>query len=218
MTLSRVAIALCAITLAQAQQSDIRRENIEWTDVWFPNSNAHDLPRVLLVGDSITRGYFAAVEKALTGKAYVARIATSKAIGDPALITELTALMSEVKFDIVHFNIGMHGWAYTEDEYRTHLPDLLAAIRKGAPAAKLVFATTTPVRKDKDGGATNPRIVERNRAARELFGKEGVPIDDLHALMLPHADLHSDDVHFNPEGSAMLAAQVADSITKLLPH
>ena len=35
--------------------------------------------------------------------------------------------------------------------------------------------------------------------------------------MAPHTDLHTDDVHFNPEGSAMMGAQVAAEIAKLLP-
>ena len=199
-----------------AQDRKILRENIEWTDVWFPNSNDHDLPRVALIGDSITRGYFAAVEGHLKGKAYCARIATSKAIGDPALPTQLATLLPEAKFDVVHFNIGMHGWAYSEDEYRQYLPELLAAIRKGAPGAKLIWASTTPVRKDKAEGASNERIAARNRIAREFFEKQGIPVDDLHAAMADHADLHSDDVHFNPQGSAILAAQVAESVEKLL--
>jgi len=218
MTICRTAAAVALLAgLSFAQQSEIRRENIEWTDVWFPNSNSHDLPRVLLIGDSITRAYFPAVEKNLQGKAYCARIATSKAIGDPALLTELATLMSEAKFDVVHFNIGMHGWAYTEDEYRAHLPELLATIRRAAPGARLIWASTTPVRKDKESGPSNTRIADRNRIARNLFTREGIPSDDLGALMLSHSDLHSDDVHFNAEGSAMIASQVADAILKALP-
>jgi hypothetical protein len=209
--------AMLVVVAGQAQESRIRRENIEWTDVWFPNSNDHDLPRVALIGDSITRAYFTAVETNLKGKAYCARIATSKAVGDPALATQLATFLPEAKFDVVHFNIGMHGWAYSEEEYREYLPELLAAIRKGAPGAKLVWASTTPVRKDKAPGPSNERIAARNRIAREYFSKQGIPVDDLYAAIAEHADLHSDDVHFKPEGSAILAASVAASVEKLLP-
>ena len=114
--------------------------------------NRSDLPRVLLIGDSITRAYFKGVEQNLRGKAYCARIATSKAIGDPALTAELHIFLNEAKFDVVHFNIGMHGWAYSEDEYRKHLPELLKVVRKDAPAAKLIWASTTLVRKDREPG------------------------------------------------------------------
>ena len=206
-------IAYCQ---APSAESKVRREAIEWCDVWIPYSNQTDLPRVLLIGDSITKGYYSGVERNLRSKAYVARLATSKAIGDPALLLQLRAFLAETRFDVVHFNIGMHGWAYTEDEYRGNLPGVLAAIRQGAPGAKLIWASTTPVRKDKDGGPTNQRIQTRNLLAREYFTGQGIPTDDLHALMAPHPDLHSDDVHFNSAGCAMLAGQVAREVSKQL--
>src|SRR5262249_24507246 len=158
-----------------AQDGQPRRENIEWTDVWFPNSNNHDLPRVLLIGDSITRAYFAAVESKLKGKAYCARIATSKAVGDPALPAQLSVFLTDARFVVVHFNIGMHGWDYSEDDYRQSLPALLSAIRKGAPGAKLIWASTTPVRKDKSPGPSNDRIAARNKIAHEFFAQQGIP-------------------------------------------
>ena len=199
-----------------AAQRPIHRESTEWTDAWFPNSNGKDLPRVLLIGDSITRAYFPAVEKALAGKAYAGRIATSKAIGDPALPQEIALLASEYKFDVIHLNIGMHGWEYSEEDYKTYLPELVAAVRKAAPEAKLIWASTTPVRKDREKGASNSRIERRNAIAREFCKAAGIPIDDLYATIAPHVELHSDDIHFNPEGSALLAKQVADSILPLL--
>jgi hypothetical protein len=214
--LKTAALAALIVASIHAQDRSIRRENIEWTDVWFPNSNDHDLPRVALIGDSITRAYYAGVESYLKGKAYCARIATSKAVGDPALPAQLATFLTEAKFDVVHFNIGMHGWDYSEDEYRRYLPELLAAVRKGAPGAKLIWASTTPVRKDKSPGPSNERIAARNRIAREFFEKQNIPIDDLNAAMAEHSDLHSDDVHFNPEGSKMLAAQVGASVEKAL--
>jgi lysophospholipase L1-like esterase len=184
----------------------------------MPNMTRTDLPRVMLIGDSITRGYFAGVEQELKGKAYCARVATSKAIGDPALLAELKTFLAEANFDVIHFNVGLHGWDYTEQEYRRHLPELLATIRKAAPKAKLIWASTTPLRKDQLTGATNRRVEERNAIAREYFSRERIPIDDLHTLMAPHADLHSDDFHFTPEGCSMLAAQVAREIAKVLPE
>ena len=52
-------LSMLALTVSAAE---VKRENIEWLDVWLPNSNDHDLPRVLLIGDSITRGYGKQVE------------------------------------------------------------------------------------------------------------------------------------------------------------
>jgi hypothetical protein len=193
-----------------------RRESIEWCDAWIPHMKDADLPRVMLIGDSITRGYYSGVEERLKGKAYVARIATSKAIGDPALLDEVKVFLTQAKFQVVHFNVGMHGWDYNETEYANHLPDLLKTIRKAAPGAKLIWAHTTPVRKDRERGANNPRISERNRIAAAFFAKHRIPVDDLHQLMLPTPEMHSDDVHFNKEGNVKLAAQVAAEVAKLL--
>ena len=64
----------------------VSRESIEWLDVWVPQANQEELPRVLLIGDSITRGYYPGVESRLKGKASCARLATSKSLCDPALL------------------------------------------------------------------------------------------------------------------------------------
>jgi lysophospholipase L1-like esterase len=195
----------------------IKREGTEWCDVWMPDSNQSNVPRVLLIGDSITRGYFPAVEALLQGKASCARLSTSKSVGDPALATEITAFLSESKYDVIHFNNGMHGWDYTEDEYRQYLPEMLRAIRQAAPGAKLIWASTTPVRADIPAGPSNSRIDARNAIAREFFQHKEIPIDDLHALMAQHGDLHSDDVHYTDAGYSVAAQQVAGQILAALP-
>src|SRR4051812_35843495 len=85
------------------------RESIEWLDIWMPHTNDHGLPRVLLIGDSITRGYGKQVESNLKDKAYVARLASSKSLGDPALLEQVALVLREQSFEAIHFNNGMHG-------------------------------------------------------------------------------------------------------------
>jgi hypothetical protein len=66
------------------------------------------------------------------------------------------------QFDVVHFNNGMHGWAYSEEEYGRALPGLLQVIRKCAPNAKLIWANTTPVRSGegmRDFNERNIRVI-----------------------------------------------------------
>ena len=208
------ALLLASLLLA----AEPRRESIEWCDAWLPHMKDSALPRVMLIGDSITRGYYSSVEEQLKTQAYVARIATSKAIGDPALLTEIQTFLSQAKFDIVHVNIGMHGWDYTEAEYKKHLPSLLKLIKKAEPTAKIIWAQTTPVRKDRERGATNTRISARNQIAKAFFDSKQIPVNDLHALMQGHNELHSDDIHFNKEGSNLLATQVAATIRKQLAN
>jgi len=78
--------------------AQVSREDIEWLDVWLPHTNDHKLPRVLLIGDSITRGYYPDVEKALAGRTYVARLSTSKSLGDAALLKEIALILSEERY------------------------------------------------------------------------------------------------------------------------
>jgi len=46
---------------------------------------------------------------------------------------------------------------------------------------------------------------------------EKIPIVDLNEAVRGHPELHSDNVHFNGQGSQVLAASICTAITKLLP-
>jgi hypothetical protein len=125
--------------------------------------------------------------------------------------------MMGLKLAVIHFNNGMHGWGYSDEQYAAGLPGMIAALREGAPQAMLLWVSTTPVLHDSTNGqSTNARIDERNRLAASLMAKEAIAIDDQHALMLKHQDTHNGDVHFTEEGSAIQAAQVAESIRHAL--
>jgi len=93
---------------ADSQYTSSSFESIEWCDLWVSHANETNLPRVLLIGDSITRAYYPEVEKNLAGKAYVGRLASSAFISDPILLKEVAMVLDEYKFDVIHFNNGMH--------------------------------------------------------------------------------------------------------------
>ena len=217
------ALTLCALSAAAQTHLPIT-EKIEWTWTDRPDSSIAGLPNVLLEGDSITRGYYPAVAKDLAGVANVYLFATSCSSGDPRLPGQLRDYFSmmSLKFAVIHFNNGMHGWAYTDEQYAAGLPGMIDVLREGAPQATLIWASITPVLHDSTasaatGGSSNARIDERNRLAAAVMSKEGIATDDQHALMLAHQDTHDGDVHFTEAGSAMQAAQVAQSIRQALP-
>jgi len=54
--------------------------------------------RVLLIGDSITHGYYPEVQARLKAQAYVARLTTSKSVGDPALLDEVALVLRQPDF------------------------------------------------------------------------------------------------------------------------
>jgi lysophospholipase L1-like esterase len=195
------------------------RESIEWCDIWISHANETNLPRVLLIGDSITRAYYPEVEKHLAGKAYVARLATSRFISDPVLLQEIALVLNNTKFDIIHFNNGMHGWQHSEKEYGDAFPRFLATIKAHAPSAKLIWANTTTLKVSPlsdQNQSSDERIAKRNAIALKYIKPEGIDVDDLNLLVKGHPKYHSDNVHFNKQGIALQATQVAAHIEKLL--
>ncbi len=154
-----VAIVVISATLAGPSLSssafavaESKPEEIEWTWEVRPQHADASLPNVLLVGDSSSRNYFPQVTRDLKGVANVYLMASSICVGDPQLPEELVsfAKMQGVPFRVVHFNNGMHGWDYSEAEYKAGFPAYLAALHQIAPGSAFIWATTTPVRKNKD--------------------------------------------------------------------
>jgi hypothetical protein len=195
-------------------------EEIEWTWEVRPPHPDPKLPNVLLLGDSISRNYFPQVGKDLAGIANVYLMASSTSVGDPRLphqIAEFAAMENE-HFRVVHFNNGMHGWAYSEAQYRAAFPGFLRSVHSllGKDGA-LIWANTTPVKAGAENGATNSRIDQRNAIAQTIVEAVGIPIDDQHALMMKHLDLYLDSVHFNPVGAGIQGDQAATTIRAALP-
>ncbi|WP_437231019.1 SGNH/GDSL hydrolase family protein [Planctomicrobium sp. SH661] len=213
--------SLLLITSAFLLAGEPARERIEWIDIWITDADKEELPRVLLVGDSITRGYFGGVENQLAGKAYCARLTTSKCVSDPTFNDDLLVLLKQYKFAAIHFNNGLHGWGFTEDQYRDGLKETLTLLKENSQGAKIIWTTTTPMRDTADLSKMQEmtaRVIERNRLADELTKGQEIVTDDLFELVKDHPEWQSPDgVHFNGQGNEAMARQVADSVLKVLP-
>ena len=125
--------------------------------------------------------------------------------------------MEAVPFSVVHFNNGMHGWNYSEAEYKAAFPSFLVALHQIAPKASFLWATTTPVKVDAMPGPTNLRIQVRNNIAHLFISRAKIRIDDQHELMVHHGDQYEDNVHFNTAGAVAQGEQVAQAIHSMLP-
>jgi hypothetical protein len=209
--------AFFASTLS-AQQKSIP-ETIEWTWEVRPAQANPSLPNVLLIGDSLTRNLFPEVTKDLEGTANVYLFSASTSVGDPRLTRQIAEFvkMEGVHFRVVHFNNGMHGWKYSEAQFRAGFPAYLREVEKLVPSRKdLIWATITPVLPTASGGATNARIDARNSIALSFVQAAGIRVDHQHALMLKHQNLHQDPIHFNKKGSDMEGDQAAALIRQSL--
>ncbi|WAC18554.1 FAD-dependent oxidoreductase [Luteolibacter sp. SL250] len=179
------------------------------------------LPRVLIIGDSISIGYTPGVRELLKGKANVLRIPGNGSSTSHGL-ANLGKWLGDAKWDVIHFNFGLHdaklppeGIRHSEPEqYEKNLRELVKQLQ--ATGAKLIFATTTPV---PDGGNLAPdrrfaEVKAYNEAALRVMKENNVTINDLNTAMQPHAAeyLRPKDVHYTKEGSAFLADRVAAAI------
>lgn len=182
--------------------------------------DAAGLPRVLLIGDSISIGYTLPTRKLLEGKANVHRIPTNG--GDTNRgISSLEKWLGEKKWDVIHFNWGLHDLRRPDGtthqvllaQYEKNLGELVRLLKKSGAA--LIWASTTPV---PEGGVKPPRsdqdVVAYNAAAKRVMDENGVTINDLYAYALPVLGeiQRPVNVHFSTEGSQKLAGKVAAAI------
>jgi hypothetical protein len=210
------ALLLAAAIAATPFQQQVHLEGTEWTNVWVPNAPKNDLPRILLVGDSITQAYYGGVSSSLSGRAYVARITSSRSICDPHYLRELDILLDQYKFELVHFNNGLHGFGYSEDEYAASLKMVVVHLAERFKPEDLVWAESTPLRETPKNAERNQRIKVRNQAAEKLMNASGIRVNRLARLMLLHNDLHSDDYHWKGEAIKLQADQTSAILIKLL--
>ena len=189
------------------------------------------LPRVLLLGDSISIGYTLPTREMLAGKANVHRPATNCGPTTNG-VTNLDSWLGDKKWDVIHFNFGLHDLKYVDEaskntspdkgrpqvslaDYEKNLEQMVQRMKK--TGAVLIFATTTPVPPG-EPQRVHDDAVKYNAAARRVMEKHGVRINDLHAFCLPRLKeiQRPANVHFTPEGSEALAAEVAKAIEAAL--
>jgi lysophospholipase L1-like esterase len=169
------------------------------------------LPRVLLIGDSVSRGYTQAARKALMGKANVHR-APANCGPTASGIKNIEVWLGNGKWDVIHFNFGIHDRNTPAADYTQRLEQLIERMKK--TGAKLVWASTTPIPDDLPKKQTAASIVEHNAIAAKLMDQHGIPTDDLFAAITPHlAEMQNpNDVHFNNKGYDFLGEVVAKAI------
>jgi arylsulfatase A-like enzyme len=189
-----------------------------------PIADDPKLPRVLLIGDSISIGYTLEVRKLLAGKVNLHRIPVN---GGPTTrgVEQLDQWLGTGRWDVIHFNWGLHDLRImTNGQHQVELEQYEANLRRlveklKAIGAKLIWASTTPVPEGKLNPPRRPADVPRyNEAALRVMKEFGVSVNDLYAFALPRlseSQLPS-NVHFKPVGSAQLAKPVAEAIAAAL--
>ncbi len=193
------------------------------------------LPRVLIVGDSISIGYTPYLKNFLRGLATVSHNPGNA--GDTWRgLKGLDRWLGKTKWDLIHFNWGLWDLAWrkqtphgpkgldkkkgrltsTPEQYGRNLRALVKRLEK--TGARLVWATTTPVPPGEPGRFQGD-AARYNQVAAAIMKKEGIPTDDLYAQVKSwKEDLHirPGNVHFGKKGYERLGLAAAAAILKAL--
>src|SRR5207249_6289812 len=107
------------------------------------------LPRVLIVGDSISIGYTPPAAKLLEGKANIHH-KPGNASDTVTGVKNLKKWLGDSKWDVIHFNWGLHDIKLGTGKHQVSIDDYEKSLRELVKTmkttnAKLIWATTTPV-------------------------------------------------------------------------
>ena len=191
-----------------------------------------NLPRVLLIGDSISIGYTVPVREKLAGVANVHRPPMNCGPSSRGVVT-LDRWLGEGKWDVIHWNFGLHDLKFIDDEgnratpetghqqvppeqYRKNLRDIGKRLK--ATGATVIWRNTTPV-PDGTGFRRQGDAVTYNQIAAEVMTELGISTHDLYTYAKEHeAEIQRpQNVHYTSEGSDRLGAEVARVIREALP-
>ncbi|MCB9556011.1 MAG: acyltransferase family protein [Deltaproteobacteria bacterium] len=180
---------------------------------------ASQAARVRLIGDSVALGYADPLQRRLAPTAALSHaglVARDTAWG----LARLELLLGADRPDLVVANFGL--WDIRRRgrtplaQYQANLEQLI--LRLKSRAAQVVWVTTTPVSKTQR--LRDPADVARyNAVARQLMGRLGVPVIDLHSVIAaqPERFLASDGVHLNGDGARRATALIAAQVGRYLP-
>ncbi len=201
---------------------------------------AKKLPKILLIGDSVSIGYTNYIVGIMMKRANILRPLNSgggylNCEGTTSGVKNIDAWLGDVEWDVIHFNFGLHDLKHVLpgttknsmdsnhpqqanlEQYEKNLNVIVEKLK--ATKAKLVFATTTPF-PDKPGGPLRraDQPAKYNAVAKRIMKRNGIAINDLHDFVLPRMKelMPPKNVHFNEAGSLELAQQVISHIEKAL--
>jgi isoamyl acetate esterase len=192
---------------------------------------------VLLIGDSILMGYsngpgYGGFVRARF-EAQGVKVTTQQCADSGALLNALPALLASDKWDLIHFNCGLHDLkrdrtsgvvVNTPAIYAKNLKGICELVCKSSP--RVIFATITPVHDAwhqtyKPFDRRQEDVRSYNETALDCVSKCDLSVNDLHATILEQGQERlqfTDGVHFTEAGSRVLADKVFECVSAALAH
>lgn len=194
------------------------------------------VPKILIIGDSISLGYTPFVKTQLSDNAFVTHNPGNAEHSGTGL-QKIEEWIGEEHWDIIQFNWGL--WdlcyrhldskvqgnrdkvngtlTYSVEDYTANLDSIVTIIKKKTDA-KLIFVTTSYVPED-EAGRFVADAIKYNDAAKSVMKKHSITVNDIYESS---THIHksygkgSDDVHYTPEGYEQLSKLVTSFIEKEL--
>ena len=169
------------------------------------------MKKILLIGDSVRKGYDAYVKERMSKAAYV-YYPEENSMFTQYILRNLHCWTDDLELrelDAIHWNAGL--WdtlrIYGDEPltdiktYEKNIERIIKRMKLLFPTAKIIFATSTPVIEDgyiKNFEFRYNRDIENyNSIACKAAKKCGVTVNDLYSLLKEKPEsLHSDQTHF----------------------
>lgn len=177
---------------------------------------AKPLPRILIIGDVIYQEPAATISKELKGRVEVVRpvLNSHEVLNSTTALANLDFLLGTGKWDLIHFNVGLGDLIYrapgmksfrvmpiasggvrTTDPklYESNLRELVKRLK--ATGAKLVWASTTPIRTSTTNVFSLGSEIEYNSIAAKIMTEHGIPLNDMYAHAKSLMDMNKPGAH-----------------------
>jgi hypothetical protein len=191
-------------------------------------------PRLLIIGDSISQGYFPFVKQALSDKAMVEHN-TGNAQDTWHGLKNTEQWLGKDKWDVIQFNWGLWDLCHrsinasgelvkdvngkvstTPEQYRENLDSLVTILQK--TGARLVFVTTTHIPEDSPGRLYGDEMIY-NAIAEEVMKKRNVQVSDINSVSKKIHHKHGKapgNVHYTEEGYKELSVPIINTLRSII--
>ena len=196
---------------------------------------ACELPKVLIIGDSISIGYTSFLAQSLEKKAIIQHH-KGNAEHTGTGLKQLSSWLGDAHWKIIQFNWGLWDLYYRHpdskvqghrdkergslttslDQYAKNLEQLVAQLKK--TGAQLIWANTTIVPEGEAGRIVGDDL-RYNEVAAKIMNRNGIAVTDLNTVSKsfpPGLFTQPGNVHFTKEGYRKLSTRVQEGIESAL--
>ena len=168
------------------------------------------LPRALILGDSVYRQPASEARKELQGKVQIvyATMQVGQVSNTAKALESVDKLLGEGNWDVIHFNFGLGdlvhrapgmksfrvlpihagGMRATDpQQYERNLRELVKRLK--ATGARLIWASTTPIRHSSTSIFEMGSEVEYNAIAAKVMADEKVAVNDMYSYVIKLIDM-----------------------------